>query len=34
MGQEGNALYSFTKAHFISQNAINTLGEKYMVNTS
>lgn len=25
MGQEGNALYSFTKTHFISKNSINTL---------
>lgn len=28
MGQEGNALYCFTKAHFICKNAINTLGKK------
>lgn len=27
MGQEGNALYSFTKTHFISKNSINTLGD-------
>lgn len=34
MGQEGNALYCFTKAHFICKNAINTLGKKkiHMVN--
>ena len=28
MGQEGNALYCFTKAHFICKNAINTLEKK------
>lgn len=28
MGQEGNALYCFTKAHFICKNAINTLEGK------
>lgn len=40
MGQQGNALYCFTKAHFICKNAINTLEnkktqqKKHMVNTS
>lgn len=35
MGQEGNALYCFAKAHFISKNAINTLRRKeYIVNTA
>lgn len=33
MGQEGNALYCFTKAHFICKNAINTLGGKKKQNT-
>ena len=28
MRQEGNALYCFTKAHFICKNAINTLEKK------
>jgi hypothetical protein len=37
MGQEGNALYSFTKTHFISKNSINTLrdreSKRHMINT-
>lgn len=34
MGKEGNALYCFTKAHFICKNAIDTLEKIHMVNTS
>lgn len=30
MGQEGNALDCFTKAHFICKNAINTLEKRYI----